>query len=479
MRSFPFVILCLTGFIYQAKVLIDDYLSGGTFVMLKVGPNDPTIPGVTLCTFDYYMFYSLQKNPDFNNFIMPFVKQLRKENLTKEVFSYKIGQLIQQYIMNQNVSDQYAIDIMANQSVIHGAIGLKLFVVGNIKDENGTEIRFNSMTTPELIPLRFETHIESMNFKGSPRIKPVKCFTFFSWKFEEFKKFKMQLAWIEFHIFPTQYWFYDIKFWREMWVSIHSPNTIPDFKIENFIKLDYDDYAKFSISSVNTKLLGKGFDTDCRDYGKKNINDTDYSKNECILDCLKKKMFDNCQTENFPTTEFLLTRKWLEQNPKMKIVNDDLCLKDVLSEYKGPCTNDCKDECNFKYYQYDHIIIWKQSPEEAYIPVKWPGNFDMAHHRMPDIHLNHLPQMTFTSLICNFGGLLGMWLGLSLLTISNELFKIFMNFVRNYLPAQNTIPSITIPAVIKVSVITSGSKENSAENINLKCSSDMILEDVV
>ena len=138
-------------------------------------------------------------------------------------------------------------------------------------------------------------------------------------------------------------------------------------------------------------------------------------------------MSDICKTDNFPPKEFLLTRKWLEQNAKMKIVNDYLCLKDVLSVHKRPCTNDCKDKCDFKYYQYDHFVVWKQPPQEAYAP-RWPPNIDMAHHRMPDLHLNHLPQITFTSLVCNFGGLFGMWLGLSFLIISNELFKIFIEF---------------------------------------------------
>ena len=36
---------------------------------------------------------------------------------------------------------------------------------------------------------------------------------------------------------------------------------------------------------------------------------------------------------------------------------------------------------------------------------------------MPDIIIKYLPQTTFLSLVCNFGGLLGMWLGLSVLNI--------------------------------------------------------------
>ena len=55
---------------------------------------------------------------------------------------------------------------------------------------------------------------------------------------------------------------------------------MPDFKIENFVKLEYDDFARFSFSTVNVKLFGKGYDTDCRDYEPHNVNDPQYSKNE-------------------------------------------------------------------------------------------------------------------------------------------------------------------------------------------------------
>ena len=44
----------------------------------------------------------------------------------------------------------------------------------------------------------------------------------------------------------------------------------------------------------------------------------------------------------------------------------------------------------------------------------------MKHSSFPDILITHLPEITFNAFVCNFGGLLGLWLGLSVFTIFSE-----------------------------------------------------------
>ena len=471
MRSFPFIIICLAAFIYQSKILIDEYISGGTLVTLTVGPQDDTIPGLTLCTFDYYMYYFLRRDPHFQEVFSPYLNKLRKGNLSNHVFSYKLGEFIHQYVEKLNVSDKFALNILKNQSVIEGAIGFKFFITGIIINvKNGTETGVNSYLNPELMPIRRETHVSSMNFKGSP-IKAVKCFTFFSWKFEAWNNYKLRLQQIEFHVWPTRYWFYDVRMWKELWLSIHSPNTIPNFNLENFIKVDFDDYARFHISQVNTELLGKGYDTNCQDYSAKDHNDTHSSKNECILDCLKNYTLAICRTDNFPPTDFLLTETWLEKNPKTKIIKDDSCLNDVLSAKEVSCTNQCPDECKFKYYHYEKNVLWKQKPEEAYAPgVVWPPIIELSHSHVPDLHLKHLPHMNFISFICNLCGLLCMWLGMSFLRFSNEMIKILLklNLLINRTPIQNKTTTITTQPIVKMSIIDSSRRNQSNGQGHLK-----------
>ena len=47
----------------------------------------------------------------------------------------------------------------------------------------------------------------------------------------------------------------------------------------------------------------------------------------------------------------------------------------------------------------------------------------LQHSSTPDIIVRLSFEMTLMSFVCNFGGLLGMWLGFNILSISKEIFK--------------------------------------------------------
>ena len=55
-----------------------------------------------------------------------------------------------------------------------------------------------------------------------------------------------------------------------------------------------------------------------------------------------------------------------------------------------------------------------------------------SHNIFPDITFTHIPKITFVSYGSNFGGLMGMWLGLSLLDIFNYFYnKVSMIFQKS------------------------------------------------
>ena len=49
----------------------------------------------------------------------------------------------------------------------------------------------------------------------------------------------------------------------------------------------------------------------------------------------------------------------------------------------------------------------------------------ISHSEYPDTFVKHIPEMDMISFICNFGGLLNMWLGLSIFGIFNDTFSLF------------------------------------------------------
>ena len=79
------------------------------------------------------------------------------------------------------------------------------------------------------------------------------------------------------------------------------------------------------------------------------------------------------------------------------------------------CQKICKVECNFIYYPLE--IERNDEPEEE-------NHIWIHHSEYPDIYVEHIPEMNMIHFLCDFGGLLGMWLGLSLFGILNGIFNI-------------------------------------------------------
>ena len=53
----------------------------------------------------------------------------------------------------------------------------------------------------------------------------------------------------------------------------------------------------------------------------------------------------------------------------------------------------------------------------------------IQHNRLPDLFVSYIPETTFVSFVGNFGGLLGMWLGISVISIFDDVFNLFNNLL--------------------------------------------------
>ena len=97
---------------------------------------------------------------------------------------------------------------------------------------------------------------------------------------------------------------------------------------------------------------------------------------------------------------------------RVRLQNRDLKFFDENCKFKQrtkfQCENQCRPDCKFSYYSID-----KQRKSKK----DWDRYLYLLHSPMPDLIIKYTRQMTFIAFVCNFGGLLGMWLGLSILTV--------------------------------------------------------------
>ena len=91
-----------------------------------------------------------------------------------------------------------------------------------------------------------------------------------------------------------------------------------------------------------------------------------------------------------------------------------------MNEVWNKCLQLCKPDCNLRQYFVKEKLSSKISYAQTLVYL--------AHNSMPDVILRHSFEMTLMSFVCNFGGLLGMWLGLSLISISKDIFQFICDF---------------------------------------------------
>ena len=86
----------------------------------------------------------------------------------------------------------------------------------------------------------------------------------------------------------------------------------------------------------------------------------------------------------------------------------------------------CHKECYFRYYWVNMLEV-RDNDDYEWMDV----SIIVKHNAMPDLFIRHIPEMPFITFICNFGGLLGMWLGVSFLTILSAALPLIRRWVRH------------------------------------------------
>ena len=79
----------------------------------------------------------------------------------------------------------------------------------------------------------------------------------------------------------------------------------------------------------------------------------------------------------------------------------------------------------------------------------------ITHSTYPDMIITSIPKINFNGLACNFGGLMGMWLGLSMIAILNVIYKLIVkikiktthNYFKNNSNQNNIVINYNVKSV--------------------------------
>ena len=143
-------------------------------------------------------------------------------------------------------------------------------------------------------------------------------------------------------------------------------------------------------------------------------------RSDCIAICVLEKIHNKYSHFHIIKSVFLFRKKYsklFKKFNKTEYIKTDRT--DLVSEFSTECTQHCKQDCSFEYYIYD-INPGGQISDEEYFRN---SEIYIYHKQIPNIYIKHLPETTFISFISNFGGLLGMWLGISVIVIFENIFN--------------------------------------------------------
>ena len=259
--------------------------------------------------------------------------------------------------------------------------------------------------------------IESVSFE-----RHAKCFTFFSFLNPDWNNIKFDLDYIRIWIGNNVNWF-PPHLLNKYFIAIHSPKTFPELRVGlEFVEIEPNANYYVSFSKINVNRYYSETDSNCKDYSKKSYHKR---RSDCITTCKLGKY----RNENIPHFQYsmsnLLRKEHVNSNnynQKQGFNNMNYYSYDRTTEITQECHKWCKQDCKYSYYLYDIGMI-RNSFKSAY-QIDKTTSLTIQHNRLPDLFVRHIPETTFVSFVGNFGGLLGMWLGINALIIFDNVYKL-------------------------------------------------------
>ena len=152
---------------------------------------------------------------------------------------------------------------------------IKIVVFGNVRTVIDKNLMSEQMSNVYLI---LDKPVESISWNTFSKNK---CFTYFSPIRKYWKTFRIDLNKIYVLIDHHKYWYPPSLDNNIYYMSVHSPNHLPQFSIESDLFVtNSKSFLKYS--QINSQLLGEGYETNCYNYDLDNEQATIRMKSDCF-----------------------------------------------------------------------------------------------------------------------------------------------------------------------------------------------------
>jgi hypothetical protein len=194
----------------------------------------------------------------------------------------------------------------------------------------------------------------------------------------------------------------------------HNYNIPPQF-ITTYYKIKLNYFFKFEYQTMEEILLSLPYESDCYDYEQSKELFSSKSKEDCILNYLKKKEYKKCK----------FNRQWLYEkyeflSNKTRYEPHNCTIQYNKEEYNGICKKDCK---TIRY-----TLSVKQSSTRG---LNGSGGY-IVPSSWYKIKVTHLPKMDLITYLCSIGILNGMWIGISIYSTLSYLEQLFDKFIGKF-----------------------------------------------
>ena len=210
---------------------------------------------------------------------------------------------------------------------------------------------------------------------------------------------------------------------------MHSPNEIPYWTQFFELKMGYE--YELSFNRMKIKYLEAPYETNCVNYDVDSTNG--YQMNiDCLHHCMEQTMHSVCSPCKgtklhqccFITHYNVWPINWINKYnfSHLKYCQHNPCFYKKRNSVLNKCKMNCRQECVSRYYFVNerHSANWTTQRNWDKMTLIY-----VYDNRMPDQVTEHTEDMTFIDFFGTFGGTVGIWLGLSIITVFNFLVKYF------------------------------------------------------